>query len=109
MKTAQRLNQARRAAGLSQRELAARAGVPQSAIARIERGQQVPQVDTFERLLQACGFELRVGPRRSEGVDRSQIREWLALSPAERARRAVGYGRALDRARTARRVGALNP
>ncbi|HEX3623553.1 MAG TPA: helix-turn-helix transcriptional regulator [Acidimicrobiales bacterium] len=56
------VNQARRAAGLSQRELARRSGVAQSAVARIERGQQIPRADTLERLLTACGFELRLGP-----------------------------------------------
>jgi transcriptional regulator with XRE-family HTH domain len=56
------LNQARHAAGLSQRELSRRSGVAQSAVARIERGQQVPRTDTLERLLAACGFELRLGP-----------------------------------------------
>ena len=96
------VNQARRAAGLSQRELSRRTGVPQSAIARIERGLQVPRADTLERLLKACGFELRLGPARGGGVDRSQLDEWLELSPAERLERATGYGRMLDRIRGAR-------
>lgn len=98
------VNQARRAAGLSQRELSRRTGVPQSAIARIERGLQVPRADTLERLLKACGFELRLGPKRGGGVDRSQIHEWLELPPAERLKRATGYGRLVGRIRTARPV-----
>lgn len=105
MGAASQLNQARRAAGLSQRQLAARSGVPQSAIARIERGQQIPRVDTLERLLRACGFELRLAPRRGDGVDRSLITEWLGLSPADRARGGVAYGRAANRLGAARRVG----
>ncbi len=102
MSAATYLNQARRAAGLSQRELSRRAGVPQSAIARIERGLQIPRADTLERLLKACGFELRLGPVRGGGVDRSQLQEWLAFSPAERLARATGYGRLVDRIRSAR-------
>ena len=98
------VNQARRAAELSQRELSLRTGVPQSAIARIERGQQVPRADTLERLLKACGFELRLGPARGGGVDLSQIDGWLRLTPAERAEGAADYGRALDRLRSARPV-----
>lgn len=98
------LHQARRAAGLSQRELSRRTGVPQSAIARIERGLQVPRTDTLERLLKACGFELRLGPVRGGGVDRSLIEHWLRLTPAERAEGAADYGRALDRLRSARPV-----
>lgn len=104
MSAATYVNQARRAAGLSQRELAKRAGVPQSAIARIERGLQVPRTDTLERILAACGFELRMGPIRGKGVDRSQLQEWLDFSPAERLERATGYGRLLDRIRAARPV-----
>jgi len=83
------VNQARRAAGLSQRELGRRSGVAQSAIARIERGQQTPRTDTLERLLTACGFELRLGPTRGGGVDRREIKRSLELSPLERVERAV--------------------
>jgi transcriptional regulator with XRE-family HTH domain len=102
MSAASYVNQARRAAGFSQRELSRLTGVPQAAIARIERGQQVPRADTLERLLKACGFELRLGPVRGGGVDTSQLDEWLAFTPAERLARATGYGRMLDRIRSAR-------
>ena len=89
MSAATYVNQARRAAGVSQRELSRRTGVPQSAIARIERGQQVPRADTLEKLLQACGFELRLGPARGGGVDTREIDRFLQLTPAERLERAV--------------------
>jgi len=80
---------ARRAANLSQRDLARRSGVAQSAVARIERGQQVPRADTLERLLAACGFELRLGPVRGGNVDRREIERFLELSPRERSERGV--------------------
>lgn len=81
---------ARRRAGLSQRELARRAGVPQSSISRIERGLVSPTVDTLERLVRACGMELEVLDRpREDDVDRTLIWERLQMSPGERARRAV--------------------
>lgn len=54
------LRDARDRAGLSQRELARRAGTSQAMVARIERGQQSPSVATLERLVRACGLELRV-------------------------------------------------
>ncbi len=104
MEAASYVNQARRAAGFSQRELARRAGVPQSAIARIERGQQIPRADTLARILDACGFELRLGPKRGDGVDRSLIFEWLEMSPAVRAERGAAYGRFSERLRNAKRV-----
>ena len=54
------LKAAREGAGLSQRELAQRAGTSQAMVARIERGHQSPSVATLERLVRACGLELRV-------------------------------------------------
>ena len=95
---------ARRGAGLSQRELAKQSGVPQPTIARIERGQQVPRVDTLVRLLDACGFELRLGPARGREVDLSLTDSWLAMPPSQRAEWGAGYGRFGDRLRAARRV-----
>ena len=89
MSAATYVSQARRAARFSQRELSRRTGVPQSAIARIERGQQVPRTDTLERLLKACGFELRLGPERAGGVDRPEIDRFVQLSPQERRERAA--------------------
>lgn len=73
------LRYARSRAGLTQRELAARSGVPQATIARIERGRADPRVDTLDRLLEACGFGLEVEPRLGIGIDRTQIRGRLAL------------------------------
>jgi transcriptional regulator with XRE-family HTH domain len=54
------LKEARDRAGLTQRELARRAGTSQAMVARIERGQQSPSVATLERLVRACGRELRI-------------------------------------------------
>jgi hypothetical protein len=59
-------------------------------IARIESGAGVPRLDTFVRLLAACDARLDVQAQPgSPDVDRSMIRELLALTPAERASRAV--------------------
>ncbi len=54
------LRDARESAGLSQRELAQRAATSQAMVARIERGQQSPSLATLDRLVRACGLELRV-------------------------------------------------
>ena len=54
------LRDARDRAGLSQRELADRAGTSQAMVARIEGGCQSPSMATLERLVRACGLELRV-------------------------------------------------
>ena len=78
MKASRALRWARLTAGLSQRALAAKSGVPQSSIARIEAGTIDPRTGTLDRLLRACGFDLEVEPLLGQGVDRSQIREMLA-------------------------------
>ena len=49
------LHQARREAGLSQRELASRAGTSQAAIAAVERGRKQPTVATLTRWLAVAG------------------------------------------------------
>jgi DNA-binding MarR family transcriptional regulator/transcriptional regulator with XRE-family HTH domain len=60
------LKRARQAAGWSQRELAARAGVHQPQIARIERGEDV-QVSLLERVARPLGLEPALAvPRRDE-------------------------------------------
>jgi DNA-binding XRE family transcriptional regulator len=50
---AQKLLRRRRAAGLSQVELARRAGVRAETINRIEKGKQSPSVETVERITKA--------------------------------------------------------
>jgi len=96
------LRTARRRAGMTQRQLAAASGIPQSTVARIERGMISPRLDTLERLLRASGHQLEVEPRLGIGVDRSQIRELLRLSPGRRAILAAGDAAALSL--TARRA-----
>ncbi len=82
-------------AGLSQRQLGRRAGVTQASIARIEEGKTSPRLETLERLLAACGFELELVPKAGIGVDRTALRELLKLRPSERARLAVEEARNL--------------
>lgn len=93
--------EARLGAGLSQRELARRSGVPQAAISRIERGLVSPRTETLDRLLRACGKDVALIVRPGTGLDRTLIRDKLHLTTTERARLAVKEWentRALDRA-----------
>lgn len=85
--SARMLRWARRKAGLTQRELAERVGVAQSAVARIESGAVVPRVDTLDRLLRACGYTLEAEKLRGQGVDTTLIDEMLDLTPSERLER----------------------
>jgi transcriptional regulator with XRE-family HTH domain len=54
------VREGRRRAGISQQELADRAGTTQSAMARLESGRTAPSLETVERLLRLCGFQLIV-------------------------------------------------
>jgi len=58
MSVARLIHDARAAAGLTQAELARRAGTSQPAIARYERGASSPSVLTLERILAAAGQRL---------------------------------------------------
>jgi uncharacterized protein len=62
------LRQARTGAGLSQAELAFRAGVTQSVISAYESGHRQPALPTLASLIEAAGYELvtdvRPEPRR---------------------------------------------
>ncbi|MCP9488387.1 MAG: helix-turn-helix domain-containing protein [Solirubrobacteraceae bacterium MAG38_C4-C5] len=60
MGTTGRLHEARRRAGLSQTELARRAGTSQATISAYESGRKQPSVATLSRLLAAAGARLTV-------------------------------------------------
>jgi transcriptional regulator with XRE-family HTH domain len=70
MKVAELLRDARRAEGLTQLALARRAITTQPAVAAYESGARTPTLPTLERLLRACGHELRVSsqPRLRRGA-----------------------------------------
>lgn len=53
---------AREEAKMSQRDLAERAGMKQSAIARIEKMKVSPSVDTLNHLLFQLGYRLKIVP-----------------------------------------------
>jgi transcriptional regulator with XRE-family HTH domain len=81
------LRTARTRAGLSQRELARRAGTAQSVIARIELGATSPTWETLSRLLDAAGFELEalLGLHATDASHMlSDVSRILRLTPEER-------------------------
>lgn len=78
------VREARARAGLTQAELAARAGTSQSAVARYELAEVLPSLETLDRLIRACDLELRfvLEPlRRDEQAERR-----LAMSVDARLR-----------------------
>jgi len=101
------VREARRRAGLTQRELGERVGTTQSAIARIERGATEPAYDRVRRFVAACGFELIPRIAARDDSDWSVASANLRLSLDGRVRQhqaAVRFARegreALARART---------
>ena len=50
----------RNALGMSQRELAAICGIPQSSVARIESFKTIPNLDTLLKIMQPLGLKLSV-------------------------------------------------
>jgi transcriptional regulator with XRE-family HTH domain len=85
------LKEARLRAGLTQRELAARAGVPQSTVSVYERGERQPTLPTLERLLRAAGFTLRTDlapigpdPRRNGRVLKDLLELADRIPPSRR-------------------------
>jgi transcriptional regulator with XRE-family HTH domain len=104
IKAGELLRSARRRAGLTQRELARRAKVPQPTIAAIEAGRQEPRYGTLARLLRAAGFEVDYYAIAGQGVDPTLARENLRASPAERLRRVAAGAQLIATLRAARRV-----
>ena len=96
------IRDARHAAGLTQRELARRAGTSQPAIARYERGAASPSVATLDRILRAAGQRLVLGAEATGSQHvassarmralRARRREALALIRAHGARNPRVFG-----------------
>jgi transcriptional regulator with XRE-family HTH domain len=92
---------------MTQGELAARAGMTQSAIARLERGGANPTVATLANVIAATGHQLVLAaePHR-RSFDERQLLERLAMTPAQRLANFTASSRNLDgMSRHARRVG----
>jgi transcriptional regulator with XRE-family HTH domain len=86
------LREARVRHGVSQRQLAIRAGTKQSTISRIERGEESPSFERFEQLLLCLGeratLELRPLAHRADPRHLAEIR---GLPIEERLERALGW------------------
>ena len=79
------LREARLRAGLSQAELARRAGKATSVIGRWERGEVRPSLETLRDVIRAAGLELGFTlSNADDDHDLALIRRALARSPAER-------------------------
>lgn len=81
------IREARRRAALTQRELAARLGTTQSAIARMERGGSEPSYEKVVEAVRACGFDLLPRLVPADDADWSVASTNLTVDADSRVRR----------------------
>jgi len=78
------IKESRLRAGLTQAELGARIGKPQSVIARWERGDVVPSLETLRQVIRGCGLELNFHLSQFDDSNVTIIDEHLRMTAAER-------------------------
>jgi transcriptional regulator with XRE-family HTH domain len=97
MNAAHTLRRARQAAGLSLRQLAARAGTSHATLAAYESERAVPRTDTLDRILRAAGYatdidvvhrpDATAAERQAKGEELRQALDLAAMFPARHAKR----------------------
>lgn len=88
------IRQRRVANGLTQAQLALRAGSTQAAISRLERGELSPTIETVERLLSVMGEEAELLVRRSQlECDPQRLHALRSRPPADRLAQAIAWNR----------------
>lgn len=95
------LREARLRAGLTQRQLAARAGTSQPAIARWESGVVQPSLERLRDLIRACGLELTYGLAKYDDSYDYFIDQRLRLEPEARLRQALAEEKVYEQIRAA--------
>jgi transcriptional regulator with XRE-family HTH domain len=78
------LKESRLRAGLTQAELGARLGKAQSVIARWERGEVLPSLETLREVVRACGLDLAFHLSRFDDSNVTIIDQHLRMTPAQR-------------------------
>jgi predicted transcriptional regulator len=84
MEPATLIKRARKAAGLTQAELAKRARMKQPEIARLERRGANPRLSTLKRVVAATGHSLKLDLTEDAGLDETLIAASLRETPTER-------------------------
>jgi transcriptional regulator with XRE-family HTH domain len=105
MSPAELVRSSRERLGLSQRQLALRAGTTQAAISRIERSVVSPTFSTLRELMLAMGEEPSLGSRRlPTDWDPVHMTSTLARTPEERLRLALSWNKMAGRLAAAGRL-----
>lgn len=80
--------------GLTQAQLALRAGTSQNAVSRVERDEISSSLDTIQRLLAAMGERLELNVRRIDGAfDADHLADSMAQTMGERLERSLAWNR----------------
>ena len=95
------VREARKRAGLTQAELAARAGTTQSAVARIESGAVSPSLEHLSKLVGAAGFDIDVRLVPYDDHDLSMALGNRTLTPEQRLDNMLAFQRFADEMRRA--------
>lgn len=93
MMAARLIKEARLRAGLSQHELAVRAGRKPSAIGRWERGEVSPSFETVAELIRACDLDITISITTKDSSYLHDVRERLRLPVDKRVERALSESR----------------
>jgi hypothetical protein len=78
------IKEARKRAGITQAELGIRLGKAQSAIARWERDDVQPSLETLRELVRGCGFDLSFFISKFDDSNETIIDEHLRMTTKER-------------------------
>ena len=78
------IREARQRSGLTQAELGERLGKAQSSIARWERGDVQPSLETMRVVVRACDLDLTFHLSKLDDSNVAIIDQHLAMSPAQR-------------------------
>lgn len=85
---AEELKAARKAKGLSQRALSALAGVPQSHISRVEKGEVDLRLSSLVQIARVLGMEVKLVPKQAlpavDTVVRSTMKQNAAAATVSR-------------------------
>lgn len=90
--------------GMSQRELAARAGVAQSTIARIESGRTDTGLENLYRILATVGLEPRIHLEKLDDHDRILEAREARLSEEDRMAKQESHRKIVEQFRNAVRA-----